>query len=311
MFFMKDEYLHEFQKSADWIESFNVNIIDKKNRIFGFTDIDYLFSKKRVEFNWLFVVNDEIYKYNNFIPIQGKPGEKFITDKKCEYKINPSGNTLNLILKERNFLAEVSLTGMFPVYVFPDVLTADEEKENPVEIKLWERYIQRCRLNGNITVKKGTKNQKKLKVECFAERQHQWGMRLRDRITQHSRIAVQFRDMLMSLSYIEVDGMPAAHGIISRKSGNIPIQNVECEMISPEKEKDEIGSSEFSFTDVHDEVDLVVSKKIHSLKLPVPRNKSRSYVCFRNFSDFTIVGTNKKGVGMEDHYIAIDKLKKF
>jgi len=45
--------------------------------------------------------------------------------------------------------------------------------------------------------------------------------------------------------------------------------------------------------------------------MPVPKNRNKKFIRFRNFSDFTIVGTNKKGAGMEEHYISIDRLGKF
>ena len=38
-----DEYLHEYKKSKDWIETYSVHFIDKKTKLFGFADINYLF----------------------------------------------------------------------------------------------------------------------------------------------------------------------------------------------------------------------------------------------------------------------------
>ncbi len=311
MFFGKDEFLHEYKKSADWTESYNINIIDKKNRIFGFADAEYLFNKRQVEFSYTFVINDEIYRYNNAIPFSGRLEEKTVGDKKFVYVISSPGETFNLKLKGRGLAGDIKLSALFPVYVFPTAMPAGEEEEAKEEITVWNRYVQRCRAKGGLTVKTAAKKDRKVRIECFAQREHQWGLRLKDSIISQSNIAVQFRDMLMNLIFIEFDRGIYAGGIVSRKSGNIPIQNVECELISYDRKKNEINSSEFSFTDAHDEVDLIVSRKIHSIQMPVPKNKNRKFIRFRNFSDFTIVGTNKKGVGMEEHYISIDRLGKF
>jgi len=311
MFFKKDEYLHEYKKSADWTESFSINIVDKKNRIFGFADIEYLFNKRQVEFSYNFIIHDETYKHNNIIPYNGKFEEKSITDKKLAYVISVPQESFQLNLKERGLTGGLKLSALFPAYVFPTSMPAGEEEQIVEDITLWNRYVQRCRINGSFALKTAAKKDKKVRVECFGQREHQWGFRLKDRIISHSNIAVQFRDMLMNLTYIEFDKVVYANGIISRKSGNIPIQNVECELISYDRKKNEIGSSEFSFTDAHDEVDLIVSKKIHSIQMPVPKNRNKKFIRFRNFSDFTIVGTNKKGAGMEEHYISIDRLGKF
>ncbi|MCU0820846.1 MAG: hypothetical protein MUC95_00040 [Spirochaetes bacterium] len=310
MFFKKDEYLHEFKKSPDWKESYSINIIDKKNRVFGFTDVDYRFNKRQVEFSYVFVIHDEIFRYENVVPFNNTPEEKTITDKKVSYIISAPQETFQLNLKGKKLAGNLKLTALFPPYAFPTSMPATEEEPAPQEITVWNRYVQRCKTQGSMVFTTAAKKEKKARVECFAQREHQWGFRLTDSIVSSSNIAVQFRDMLMNLIYIEfADGIYAS-GIVSRKSGNIPIQNVECELISFDRKKNEISSSEFSFTDAHDEVDLIVSRKIHSLQMPVPKNRKR-FIRFRNFSDFTIVGTNKKGVGMEEHYLSIDRLGKF
>lgn len=311
MFFKKDEYLHEYIKSADWTESYGINIIDKKNRIFGFADIEYIFNKKQVEFSYILVIHDETYRYENLIPFNSKPEEKTISDRKFDYIISTPQESFQLNLKGKGLAGGMKLSALFPAYVFPTSMPAGEEEKIAEDVIVWNRYVQRCRAKGSLAVKTAAKKDKKVRVECFAQREHQWGFRLKDRIISHSNIAVQFRDMLMNLTYIELDKGIYATGIVSRKSGNIPIQNVECELISYDRKRNEISSSEFSFTDAHDEVDLIVSKKIHSFQMPVPKNKNRKFIRFRNFSDFTIVGTNKKGVGMEEHYISIDRLGKF
>ncbi len=306
-----DEYLHEYKKSSDWVESYNINIVDKKNSIFGFADVDYLFNKKKVEYNWTLIVGDKIFKSNNLSAFDGKLDGKKVADKNLEYTISTPKDAFQLVLKDETVQANLKLAGIFPVYVFPTSIPESDTEIETNDIELWNRYAQRCKITGSIALKNGSSNKKKIRIDCFGQREHQWGKRLMDKITSNSRLSIQFRDMSMNLTYVEVDGITFSSGVISRKSGNIPIQNVDCELVSFDKKNNALNSSEFSYTDAQDEVDLVVSKKIHSIQMHLPRNKMKKYIRFRNFSDFTIVGTNKKGIGIEDHYISMEKIQKF
>ncbi len=311
MFYNKDEYLHEFKRSSDWIESFNISIIDKKKNLYGFMDIDYLFKKKKVEFNWTVILNNQIYEYSNLADFNGKLDDKTITDKKFEYTIAKPSDLVKLALKDEKINAKLKLSGVFPVYVFPTHFPVEGDGDSDVEVedKLWNRYAQRCKISGNISVKNKSAKGQKVKVDCFGQREHQWGEKTMEKIISHSRLSIQFRDMLMNLTHVDMDGSQISTGVVSRRSGNIPIQNVECEAVAFDEKNNELTSSEFSFMDAQEEIDLIVSKKIHSIAMPLPRNKRRKFIRFRNFSDFTIVGTNKKGVGIEEHYISRKKLE--
>ena len=43
--------------------------------------------------------------------------------------------------------------------------------------------------------------------------------------------------------------------------------------------------------------------------MPLPRGRRARYVRFRAFSEFTVIGTGKKGIGMEEHLISLERLK--
>ncbi len=124
----------------------------------------------------------------------------------------------------------------------------------------------------------------------------------------NSRITVQFRDMSMNLTYIENDAVPEYNGFISKRSGNIPIIDVECESLTLNKNMNGMSSTEFSYKDAQDDVDLMVGKSLFSVPVSIEGNRKKKYYRFRNFSEFTIIGSNKKGYGVEEHYFSKEML---
>lgn len=304
----RDELLHEGERNGDWVESFKVNLLDKKNRIFGFADINYLFQKKKMECLWAFVWNDNLYTSNTVSDFDGKPDTRSIAYDGFKYRIvNPQEN-FELLLKNRSINVSMKISGIYPVYVFPTTMPEDDE-ESPLAITLWNRYEQRCRISGELILREKRGKSVKKRFDGFGQREHSWGKRLMDQITCYSWITIQFRDMAMDLTYMEVGGHPVSNGVITKRTGNIPIVRAGLELINFNRENKTSLSTEFSYKDAQDDVDLVVSKRIHSVEIPVSRNKRGRFIRFRNFSEFTIIGTNKKGIGMEEHYISLSKLE--
>jgi len=305
-----DEYLHEFKNSNEWTESFNLNIFDKKSNIFGYADVDYFFGKNKVEFNWVLFIDNKRYTYNKTIDFDGKLQTKKITDQKFAYKIIKPLEIFELALKNDIINASIKMDGIFPIYIFPTSFNEDTVNTNlENEISLWNRYEQRCKISGIVTVKDGKGKNTKKQFECFGQRRHIWGNSLLSKMNCLSTVTIQFKNMAMGFSYIEMDGSTISNGFISKKSGNIPLQNVDFELISFNKNSNDSASSEFSYTDAQDDKDLIVSKKLFSISLPPPQSKTKSFIKFRNFSEFTIIGSNKKGIGMEDHLISVDRIK--
>ncbi|MDY6935759.1 MAG: hypothetical protein SVZ03_16260 [Spirochaetota bacterium] len=307
----KDEYIHEYKRGKDWIESFTINFIDKKNKFFGFADIDYRFSKNIIEFTWLLLINGNKFEYNNQIKFDENGRKKKIADgNNYVYEILTPFDNFELSLNNDYIKSKFNISGIFPIYFFtPQRANSPSDQKLLKEIQLWEQYEQRCKITGTATIIDGKDKGLEKKINCFGQREHSWGKRYIDKITCLSRISIQFRDMAMLLTYIELDGAQFSRGFVSRKSGNIPIQNIDFESISLNQNKQSSTSTEFSYKDAQDDLDLIVSKTIHSLQMPLPKNYKNKFIKLINYSDFTIIGTNKKGIGMEDHFISLEKLK--
>ena len=72
-----------------------------------------------------------------------------------------------------------------------------------------------------------------------------------------------------------------------------------------------LHSSEMSYLDSQDDKDLIVSTVLyHEAPREVKEGKKR-FMLFRNFSEFVVIGANKKGLGFEEHYVVPEKNKKF
>jgi hypothetical protein len=306
----KDEYLHEYRKSTDWIETFSVNLVDKKNKLFGFADVSYFFGTRKTEYLWALFYNEDLYTYKNQVGFDGNLGHKIHSDRGFKYKVVSPLDKFELNLKNSALAAGLTFSGVYPIYMFP--ASVPQETENGSdggEIKFWERYEQRCRVSGYISMSGSSKKGSVKKIDCIGHRKHSWGERYPERMSIYSWITIQFRDMAIDLTYMEIGRNAYSNGFISKRTGNIPITSVELELLSFSRENSALLSTEFSYKDAQDDRDLIVSKKLHHFEMPLPKNKKSKFVRFRAFSDFTIIGTNKRGIGMEEHYIAVDKLR--
>lgn len=307
---VKDEYLHEGKKIPGWAESYSINFADKKSRLFGFADINYFPASHEAEFSWSVFYNDALHTYANTVDFRPADTVRILTDRRFSYRIVSPPEKFEFKLKGESIAIDLSLTGAYPAYVFPAAMAEESRVAGGErEIQLWDRYEQRCKMSGAVSILRGEKKGQSKRFECPGMRKHSWGERFSDRLQCYSWVTVQFRDMSMDLTYFEVGSVPYSQGFISRRSGNIPIMNVELELLAFSREKKALLSGEFSYRDAQDDRDLIVSRRLHSVDMPPPRSKRSRYVRFRAFSEFTVIGTGKKGVGMEEHLISLERLK--
>ena len=305
----EDEYLHEYKKNKDWLESLNINFADKKNNTFGSIDINYFYSKQKTEFNCALIVDDRIYKHRAVTDIIQYKGKK-IGNQAFEYKINKPMENFELKFSNDSMQAKLKIVGLCPVHLFPTTIGDNSDQSIILpDITLWKQYEQRCRITGDIAIKNGEDKGLVKKIECFGQREHSWGRRLTDKINCQSRLSIQFRDMAMIVNYFEIDGHTISSGVITRIRGNVPIQSSNMESISISKDKKNPMSTEFSYRDAQNDVDLIVSKTIHTIPIQLSKNLRDTHKKFKNFSEFTIIGINKKGIGVEDLYTPIEKFE--
>lgn len=324
-----DEFIHERGKEKDWLESFNLSFADKKSRVFVFADLDYHRNKK-AELLWHILIKDQEFNYNKIIESTPSSNSKKLGAAGLTYKIIKPAEQIELTLKNEFIDSKLTFSRICPTYRYPNNFITENSgssvnspdaalnagnnpSKNPI-IKLnkpkdapliWDIYETRSRVKGHIHIKKGTKK----KIDCFGQRSHSWGSMLEDKITSKSKITIQFRDFSLSLYYIEAGAVPLSHGYASKRSCNIPIEIAGFESLTFSMKKKSLSSTEFSYKDAGDDVDLIVSKAIHTTMIPLPKNKKSGFVKFKSFSEFTIIGAGKKGIGLEEHLISLDKLK--
>ena len=307
-----DEFLHEFVGRHGFIESYNFNFIDKKSRIFGFADIDYDFGSGKAAFNWVVYFNGETFSYSSTAGFDGAYKKNCCTDTGLLFKVITPFKDFQLILKNELITVKMKLVGASPIFVFPSsTVDRNGEKAPKSTVRLCSRYSQRCSFSGEISIGSGAHKGTRREFSCYGERQHLYGKQAPSRITCSSKLVIQLNDGLMNLSYMEVGGATLASGFMARRFGNSPIENVGLELISYNYDGGRFNflSSEFSYREAQDDFDLAVSRKIYAVEMPLEKNLGRKYIRFRSFSDFALIGANKNGIGMEEHFMLFDRLE--
>ncbi len=306
----QDEFLHDSEKMDNHVESYKVSFVSKKDKLYGVSEFTWLSKQNVMGFEWSMFINELQFQYENSIQLDGKLPQKVFTDNIFKYKIVKPLEKFELKLQNSEITTDLMVKGMYPYYDFiPDQFDSSESSEQLQNTRLWNSYGQRCRVSGDLQFKKGSQKGVTKKIDCIGFREHTWGDIYMPGISSRSRITAHFRDMTIDMTYLELEGNKYSHGFISKKSGNIGIVNIEMELVTFPRGQKIPCSTEFSYKDTQDDIDLLVSKALHSEELPVDKKMKKKYIRFRNFSDFTIIGTNKKGVGVEEHLISIEKLK--
>lgn len=305
-----DEYLHDVGH-REWLESFSFNFIDRKSTIFGCADINYTHQNKSVAYTWFLSVRGNACLYENAAQLNDISKVKSINARGLRYRIVKPLKEFEIRLMGDSVSGDFCFSGVYPIYVYPPGHFDGWNNPLPRSIQLGDRYGQICSVTGNIRLRQSRENEVREAVTCFGEREHSYGRILKD-VACKSDLTIYFRDMSIKLSYLEIDGVTVTGGFISRRSGNIPVTAVELELFSYSHERGEFrfASSEFSYRDAQDDVDLVVSERIHQVEMPLPKNLRGKFVKFRSFSNFTIIGTNKRGIGMENHFISVERIEK-
>jgi hypothetical protein len=293
-----DELLHIPGLSSDWEEHFRVNFIDKKARTYGAFDISIRPHSRECDCSWLFFIDGVPYSIQETCAFESKEGGRTAGGKSLKFKITIK-NTFEATLKGSHLEAKLTITPLFHAYDFPFApgRSADQKREE-FESQLWKRYDQRCRVSGEVVIKNGPRK----KFDSFGEREHIWGNMLWKNLSVSSRFFIQFKEMSVSLSCLNFGGALVSNGFFSRRSGNIPVIGIELEHLDFDKTK-KFKSSEISYLDSQDDRDLIVSNALFAPEREEIKAGKRKFIRSRSFSEFSIIGANKKGIGYEEHLI--------
>ncbi|MGL4370149.1 MAG: hypothetical protein ACRCUT_10840 [Spirochaetota bacterium] len=305
MIAQNDEFLHDADAASDWEEKYRIILSDKKTKVFGFADIT-LGTKGICETDSLIYVDGKEYSFSESAGYEHKSGAKAVSGKGIKYKSLSEGKA-EFAVKHGPCDARFQLSPAFPAFDFPfSPGKAPDSRREDLESRLIRHYEQRCRVSGEISIKNGPSK----KIDCIAQREHYWGSVMWKNLTAFSRYHVIFKDMTISLVYMNYEGTVVSNGFISRRTGNIPIVATDLEHLEINREK-LLVSSEMSYHDSQDDKDLVVSSVLFKTPIREIKPAKKRILLFRNFSEFMVIGANKKGIGLEEHYVVPDKVGDF
>jgi hypothetical protein len=300
-----DEFLHDAGSSSDWEEKYQILFVDKKAKSYGFAELN-LCSKGLCGTDWLFFIDGQRYAGCETSETEHKPGAKAVAGKGIKYKIN-APDSFAFAVKAGVLDTQINVASVFPAFDFPfSPGKAPDAKREEYESHLFKHYEQRCRASGSVLIKNGASKN----FDCAAQREHLWGSIPWKNLTAFSRFHVMFKDMTISLVYLNLGGTVVSNGFISRKSGNIPIIDTALEHIEVSRDKI-LLSSEMSYRDSQDDKDLIVSTVLFREPAREVKQGKKKFHLFRSFSEFVVIGANKKGIGFEEHYIVPDRIGDF
>lgn len=295
----REELLHD-TNVPDFVESYRISVISKRDKWYSFSNISWNPYLGQMVVNSFFNFSD-FFVHSNQIIKDTIPRKSFGTQR-CKYTIIQPLKESRLVYKDSNFLANISLFDYFPYYeLLHNKKASTQSFENMIS-----SYFTRCKAKVSVELHSKSKSIKK-NFDCIGFKEHTWGLYPYSLITCDSRVVVHFREQTISFRYIEYNGMSYSYGCISKKNGNLALVLVELEFLSIKNAL--LESSEFTYKDAQDDIDLIVSKPVKTHTIDVPTKVKKSHVHVVCFSDFTIIGTNKKGYGIEEHYISFDRLK--
>jgi hypothetical protein len=302
MLVQSDEFLHAAKSAADWEERFHFNLADKKTKTFFYADLSLKKSGSCSDEWGLFIPGTKA-RSEGESAIEIKEGAKAVGGKSVKYKTGKDEWTLSF--KGSDCAGELTITPLFSPYDFPlSPGRPKDEKREELESLLWKRYSQRCRFSGVINPKNGPSK----KIEAAGQRVHTWGNMLWKQLSVSSFCHIQFKDVSINLSSIDFGGTIVSNGFISRRSGNIPVIDIELEHL--EMSGSSLALSEISFIDSQDDKDLIVSRALNPIEKSEIKLAGTTFIRVRSFSEFSIIGANKKGVGFEEHLILPSALPK-
>lgn len=295
MLVQSDEFLHAAKSAADWEERFHFNFADKKTKTFFYADLQ-LKKPDKCSDEWGLFTPGIKSDGEGESSVEIKEGGKVLNGKSVKFK--PGKDSHNLSFKGSDCSGEFTITPLFSPYDFPlSPGRPKDEKREELETLLWKRYSQRCRFSGVIKPKNGSAK----KIEASGQRVHSWGNMLWKQLSSSSSCHIQFKDMSINLSSLDFGGTIVSNGFISRRSGNIPIVDIELEHL--ELNGPHLSLSEVSFLDSQDDKDLIVSRTLNQIEKTEVKLAGVTFLKLRSFSEFSIIGANKKGVGFEEHLV--------
>ena len=291
----EDEYIHQdYPRDSEmpWKENWYFNFIDKKNNAWGFNHISLERHKKRGRFTAIHVVDGEVVKYQEYFPLS--EGFSELNDGKLHLEFIEPHREFRLRFNGPCHSVDLTFLARFDVFDY-----APKRKKDPEGDKkslAIHHYEQALSVKGTLTKDGSTRE-----ISCFGHRDHSWGYRNEMNIAGWNWIAAQFSDKTINIMQVRIAGIdPISRGFISDASGNTIVTSVRILSTERDKQGKPLGSI-YEVTDKNGETFTLASDLVSTIFLPPGSEEGENVTIHENFSHFTLVETDEKGVGIDEY----------
>ena len=253
-----DELLHKYDDTLKWRESYYFNWVDLENKISGFSTIGIVPNEKRREFVFvLFMDNKREFYYQE--PILDEYSEdinKMLQYKRLSYKLITPLKTWEIIYDSRKF----------KINLIFDTRFANRNFGTDSSGSWHEHFESSGMISGKIKFKDNTKKE----IRGYGQRDKSWGYRDWHTFDKWFAGHFQFKDWSAGFRKDYIKDKINLSGYVAKKSGNLPIVQMEIETFYDTDKLNSPLKSSYSFVDSED----------NSYKIEARRLEANSYVRF-------------------------------
>lgn len=257
---LKDEadLLHQPDNTLKWRESYYFNWVDLENKISGFSTIGIVPNEKRREFVFLLFMDNkrEFYYQEPLLEKYVNNVDSMLQYKKLAYKMIKPLQTWQIIYKSRKFNVNLTFETRFPNHSFGTDSSGS-----------WHEHFE---ASGIITGEILFKDKTKIEINGYGQRDKSWGFRDWHQFDKWFAGHFQYKDWSVGFRKDYIGNRIDLSGYVAKKSGNVPLSQMEIETINDNDKLKSPFKSIYSFNDVEG----------NYYKIEAERIEENSYVRF-------------------------------
>ena len=232
------DLLHQPDNTLKWRESYYFNWVDLENKISGFSTIGIVPNEKRREFVFLLFMDNkrEFYYQEPFLEKYVNNFDSMLQYKKLAYKMIKPLQTWQIIYKSRKFNVNLTFETRFPNHSFGTNSSGS-----------WYEHFE---ASGIITGEILFKDKTKIEINGYGQRDKSWGFRDWHQFDKWFAGYFQYKDWSVGFRKDYIGNRIDLSGYVAKKSGNIPLSQMEIETINDNDKLKSPLKSIYSFNDV-------------------------------------------------------------
>jgi hypothetical protein len=259
-----DELLHEPTSESKWRESYYFNWVDLQNEISGFSTIGIVPNEKRREFVFLLFLkerNEVYYKEPSLVHYEDNI-DTMLTNKRLSYNLIEPFKVWQIEYNSRKLKFNIAFETRFPAYNFGVNSSAS-----------WHQHFE---ASGKIIGDLILKDNKKIKINGYGQRDKSWGYRDWHQFDKWYAGHFQFKDWSCTFRKDYFSNQIYLSGHTSNNEENIPLSTIEIETFNDDDQFNSPLTSTY----------LIIDKEGKSYTIKAERIKKNSFIRFiRNFQD--------------------------